>query len=198
MSIKSIYDFLNQDSKTGYQSQSMFEFRYPILFEDDSFLIDQLDYPKLDTNVGYIYLDGYKIPVHSTGSFDNEIRFSMYVRESDLDYNGKYYKIFHSLITDDKHIFDDKHQTEVIKAKITPLSYSETGDSLVNDINAKTIILYNAMIKSASMQGGFSSNSIALTKFDVTMTYAFFEYAGDNPNIVRNEDYINQIYNTQI
>lgn len=181
MSKKTLYQFLRNE--ISYQNQALFEFRYPVLFDEDSFMIDQLNFPKLDTNMGYIYLDGYRIPVHSTGLFDNEISFSLYVNENDLHYNGKYFKIFNSIL-DKNHELPYNEFTQntntitPIIAYITPLSTSINMESsdLKSDTNNRTILLYNALIKSIGLQGGFSSNSTALAKFDVTMTYSFFSH----------------------
>ena len=68
----SLYQFLKADK--SYQNQASFEFRYPTLFDKESFLIDQVDFPHLEKTVGYTWLDGFQIPVHSIAKFGNEIR----------------------------------------------------------------------------------------------------------------------------
>lgn len=179
MSINSLHQFVT--NSITYQNQAMFEFRYPVLFEDDSFLIEQLNFPKVDSNVGYVYLDGYKFPVHSTALFDNEITFTMYVDEQYLLPSGKYYKIFNALLADD-HVFNDITD-KVYEAKIYPLStnieeYLHDGPAshLFQLSPKREVVLKNALIKSISMAGGFSSNSTALAKFDVVMTYAYLHH----------------------
>lgn len=175
---QSFYNFLKNNSY-AYQNQAMFEFRYPVLFEEDSFMIDQLNFPKLDTNIGNVYLDGYKIPVHSTALFDNEITFTMYVDERDLRKNGKYFQIFNSIL-EPEHFLKGIKQSSGI-ATIIPISTTfETYEAGGKDENDRTIILYNALIKSISLQGGFSSNSIATLKYDIAMTYSFFKHVDDD------------------
>ena len=183
MGKKSLFHFLTED--ISFQNQAWFEFRYPVLFKEDSFMIESLNFPKVEANVGNIYLDGYKIPVHSTGAFDNEISFSMYVDERDLRWDGKYFRIFNSLLNNDHKLIAstrNKYESiwldDALVAKIIPLSGAIGGEDGYFDaaINDRTIILYNALIKSISIAGGFVSNSTTLAKFDVSMTYSFFEH----------------------
>jgi len=188
MSIKKLYDFLVKP--IDFQIQSMFEFRYPVLFDDDSFLIEQLNFPQLEANTGNVYLDGYQIPVHSTGKFgNNEITFTMYVEEKDFYISpspggskspGKYFKIFNALLSNDHKIIDSLTGTynSAPAAKIIPLSAKRVEeDAYLNmNVNNKTMVLYNALIKSISLSGGFSANATTLSKFDVTMTFSYMEH----------------------
>lgn len=184
MSRNSLFQFLTKP--INFQIQSMFEFRYPVLFDDDSFLIDQLNFPQIEANTGLVYLDGYPIPVHSTGKFgNNEITFSMYVEEEDFSLGrkgaGKYYKIFNSLLSQDHTLIDDVRSgitDSALVAKIIPVSAQVNGEAGYYDldVNNRTTILYNALIKSMSLSGGFSSNSQTLAKFDVSMTFSFMEH----------------------
>ena len=178
-SSQALHKFLSDVHSHGVlQNQAMYEFRYPILFENDSFLIEQVNFPKLDTNVGYIYLDGYRIPVHSAGQFDNEISFTMYAEESNFLPEGKYFKVFDSILDINHKLvpFDiSKSIDSAYTAKIIPLSTKYNAGERNSMDSKSVIVLYNALIKSITLSGGFSSNSQALAKFDVTVTYAFFD-----------------------
>lgn len=189
--IQNLSSFLTDRDQHGVlQLQAMFEFRYPVLFGKDSFLIEQINFPKVDTNVGNVYLDGYKIPVHSTAQFDNEISFTMYVDERDFRYNGRYFSVFktildptHRLFGNDDYITQLNSDATAIQseystrtASIIPISGTYTNGFRDTEGTQKTIKLYNALIKSIVLSGGFSYNSQALAKFDVVMTYAFMDH----------------------
>jgi hypothetical protein len=169
-----LHEFLNSDKI--YQLNSRFEFRYPILFDDNSFLIDQIVFPKIEANIGNIWIDGFAIPVHSTAKFDNDITFTMYVPEHFLQY--EYNWIFNSFLSDKHSIIDNFVEQKTgnsindFNAYLIPLSSEYIKPPVKSDFS---IELYNAKIKSISMPGGFSANSQALAKFDIALSYSFFE-----------------------
>ena len=167
---KKLYDFVTSD--ISFQSQALFEFRYPALFDDNSFVIDQLDFPKFDTNIGEIWIDGYSIPVHSVPKFDTELTFSMYAKEDFL--TNEYAWIFNS-IYDPGHDIGQFHGEATtrnpIEAYIIPLK--EPYNNTIKPVD--TLVLYNALIKSISLSGGFSANAQALLKFDVALTFSYFK-----------------------
>lgn len=172
---KSLYDFVVSD--IAYQNQASFEFRYPSLFDDNSFLIDQLDFPRLDTNVGNIWIDGYAIPVHSIPKFDTEMKFVMYVKEDFL--KNEYSWIFKTILSETHDIgefYGDTNTEKPIEAYIIPLKHTYKNTRKTVD----TLVLYNALIKSISLSGGFSANSQALLKFDVSLTFSYFKKVAKN------------------
>lgn len=170
-----LYTFL-KNSKFNYQKQAEFEFRYPVLFHDNSFKIEQLSFPIIDTNIGYAYINGYQIPVHSTPKFDNEISFTMYVEENFL--LGEYKAIFDTIIDETHDItlssFNKNIQRRIYgnNALLEAYIFPTIPDNK-EKINSG-LVLENALFKSISMAGGFSANSIALSKFDIKMTYSRF------------------------
>lgn len=198
---KNVYDFLL--SRTTFQLQSNFEFRYPKLFDDNSFLIDQINMPQLSTKVGMVYLDGLQIPVHSAPEFgDNELTFTMYVPEKFLE--GPYGIIFQTILDKNHDITKWANRNretgtelpgkdgeeKMINAYIIPTESTTSKDELypqygtcksddASDVQKgspyNTIVLRNAIIKSITFSGGFSANSVALLKFDVTMTFSCFD-----------------------
>lgn len=181
MSISKLYDFLSKP--IAFQQQAMFEFYYPFLFEENSFLIEQLNFPQVTTNTGFVYLDGYKIPVHSTADFGNEITFTMYAEENDFSQaNGKYFDIIESFLNKDHNIYLSTHNSQILNspliAKIYPLpsNYDFYKTKPIKRDDTKAILLYNALIKTISLSGGFASNSITLSKYDVTLTYSFIDF----------------------
>lgn len=202
---RKLYDFLN-DSRKPYQSQAMFEFRYPKLFDDNSFLIEQVNFPKIDTNTGYVYIDGYEIEIHSTPKFDKEVSFSMYVEEGFLESNdGKYKYIFDNItninsITGSNttnrlfntiydNVFNNSFlnlnskyfkNKQIEDAYIIPLASSEYSLKSPKSKSTNVLTLHNAMLKSIVMSGGFSATSQALLKFDVTFSYSYFDIESKN------------------
>lgn len=115
----------------------------------------------------------------------------MYVEENDFHYeNGKYFKIFNSLLNNDHKLIDELGDyawagASSLVAEITPVcgkldenyKYPDLKDE---NLNNKTTVLYNALIKSCSLSGGFSSNSTTLAKFDISMTFSFMEHYNEN------------------
>ena len=192
MPLKSLYDFVTQD--VSLQTQSNFEFRYPILFKEDSFLINQIDWPNVELNQGNVYIDGYAIPVFSSPKYGTEIKFSMYVPEP---FFTKYTEIFNAIINKSDNITENdnnsvRYYAEQLfsspYAEIIPLnpeiSRTMTGDFVTslfksNSLLPSSLKLVNARIKSLSMNSGFTANSIALAMFDVTMTFSYFEITED-------------------
>ena len=101
----------------------------------------------------------------------------MYVESDFLKPDEKYYKIFRSIVEFDTHNILDTLETPLVDiptAWIIPLP-TESYNKPINTFIDRKIILHNALIKSISLQGGFTSNSIALSKFSVSMTYAYFD-----------------------
>ena len=182
MSVQNLTNFLNKN--ISYQQSAMFEFRYDGLFNKESFLIEQLNFPTLKTNTGYVWLDGYKIPVHSTAEFGNSFTFTMYIDEdmfiinsnnpySDDSYEGKFYQVYHSML-DMNHVFSSKNPRNVMDAEIIPLSTRRVGNKYRYE---PSIIFHNALIESISLGGGFSSNATTLAKFDVGMTFSYMDFS---------------------
>lgn len=175
---KSLYEFITNG--IAYQNQAAFEFRYPALFDDNSFLIDQLDFPRLDTNVGNIWIDGFAIPVHAMPKFDTELKFVMYVKEDFL--KNEYSWIFKTILSEKRDIgeFHGEATTEKpLEAYIIPLKHTYKNTRKTSD----TLVLYNALIKSIALSGGFSANSQALLKFDVSLTFSYFKKVAKSQSI---------------
>lgn len=197
-SSNSLYNFITSSTYT-FQSQAEFEFRYPVLFNENSFKIDQLSFPTIDTHVGNVYINGYEIPVHSMPKFEHEINFTMYVEEEFL--LGEYGLIFSTILSEHhdiaridtfynrtSNITNGVNTTpDLIYAYIIPTSHNsklpvedfsrdQAEYDAAFDISKyqNYLVLENALIKSISMAGSFSANSTTLTKFDVKMTFSQF------------------------
>lgn len=171
MALQKLHEFLS--SGLTFQKQAMFEFRYPTLFDEESFLIDQLGFPKLDTTIGYAYVDGLQIPVHSTVKPDNEITFAMYVEEEFLKDGGKFASIFAMLLDEDHRENFNCNAGDIINAYIFPLKTPKYGEKQSDNFDCLT--LCNAIIKSIALNGGFSANSSTLIKFDVTLSFSYIQ-----------------------
>lgn len=174
---RKLYDFIASD--ISFQSQAMFEFRYPALFEDNSFLIEQLNFPKIDTQIGDVWVDGFAIPVHSVPKFDTELSFTMYAKEDFL--TNEYAWVFNSICDPEHDIGKFQGETTTnrpIEAYIIPLK--EPYKNTTTKVN--TLVLYNALIKTISLSGGFTANTQALLKFDVALTFSYFKIE-EKPNV---------------
>ena len=172
-SIKGFHDFLKSGS--SLQLQSNFEFRWPLLFDKNSFLIDTLEVPEIDSTQGYMYLDGYQIPVLSTPRFTNTIRVSFWAEEPFLE---TYKPLFNELTTQEK--FNGlyiKNQTDFNKNKayIIPISTEEINPSNKNSVEYqdKAICLYDTRLKQITVDE-HSASSQALMHINLTITFAIF------------------------
>ena len=159
---KSLYDFIQ--SNPSLQLQANFEFRWPILFNDNSFLIDTLEVPEIDSTQGYRYLDGYQIPVLGTPRFTNVIRISFWAKEPFFE---KYIELFNELTT------QQTLSQEKSEAYIIPVSTEKVHSLETNEFENKVICLYDTKLKQITVDE-HSSSSQALMHVNITIAFGAF------------------------
>lgn len=160
---KSLNDFIK--SNPSLQLQANFEFRWPVVFDKNSFLIDTLEVPEIDSTQGYRYLDGYQIPVLGTPRFTNTIRVSFWAEEPFLK---KYFELFNELV---------KHETlgkEKSEAYIIPVSTEKIHSLEVDEFDKKALCLYDTKLKQITVDE-HSSSSQALVHINLTIVFGAFD-----------------------
>ena len=174
---KSLYDFIN--SNPSLQLQANFEFRWPIIFNDNSFLIDTLEIPEIDSTQGYMYLDGYQLPILGTPRFTNSIRLSFWAQEPFL---GKYGILFNELI---EQKLDKQRRSD---AFIIPRNTPESK-AFVNSNNVLTLHLYDVKLKQITSDE-HSSSSEALVHINLTLVFGAYDITMANNDIKMNTNYL--------
>ena len=175
-----LYDFIN--SNPSLQLQSNFEFRWPLVFNEDSFLVDTLEIPEIDSTQGYMYLDGYQLPVLSTPRFTNTIRLSFWAPEP---FMNRYGVLFDELLA---QRMDGKD------AYIIPRS-TPTSKVLANVRNVYTLHLYDTRLKQLTTDE-HSSASEALVHINMTLVFGAYDITIANSTIRMNTANLNDYSTT--
>lgn len=182
-SSKSFFDFIK--SNPSLQLQANFEFRWPILFEENSFLIDTLEIPEIDSTQGYIYLDGYQLPVLGTPRFTNTIRVSFWAKE---EFFNHYEILFKELLEQKLEQSSQSSDAFILPCKSTDefLGYrSILPDSFINwaqgASQTKVLRLYNARLKQITSDE-HNSSSQTLMHINLTLVFDFFKLEDNNFN----------------
>lgn len=160
---KSLYDFIK--SNPSLQLQANFEFRWPLVFNENSFLIDTLEIPEVDSTQGYMYLDGYQIPVLGTPRFTNAIRLSFWAEEP---FFKKYELLFNELKS--QKTLNAINQDS--SAYLIPVSTEETHSIANND--KKSLRLYDTKLKQISVDE-HNASSQALVHINLTIAFGAFD-----------------------
>ena len=172
---KSLYDFIQ--SNPSLQLQANFEFRWPLVFKDNSFLVDTLEVPEIDSTQGYMYLDGYQLPVLGTPRFTNTLRVSMWAEEP---FMNKYGILFTELLN---------QQMDGEDSYIIPRSTPATK-SLANLKNVHTLHLYDTRLKQITTDE-HSASSQALVHVNLTLVFAAYDITMANADIRMNTSSLN-------
>lgn len=172
---KSLYDFIK--SNPSLQLQANFEFRWPLVFKDNSFLVDTLEIPEIDSTQGYMYLDGYQLPVLGTPRFTNTIRLSFWAEEP---FMNKYGILFTELLD---------QQMDGEDSYIIPRSTPATK-SLANLKNVQTLHLYDTRLKQITTDE-HSASSQALVHVNLTLVFAAYDITMTNADIRMNTSSLN-------
>lgn len=170
---KGLYDFLQ--SNPSLQLQANFEFRWPLVFNDDSFLIDTLEVPEVDSTQGYMYLDGYQLPVLGTPRFTNAIRISFWVKEPFIE---TYEPLFNELFGQEL----EGSEAFIIPCSTDKYMKKESG-------KLKTLHLYDVKLKQMTTDE-HSAASQALVHINLTLAFGAFNITEENSNLengIRND-----------
>lgn len=170
---KSLYDFIQ--SNPSLQLQANFEFRWPLIFNENSFLVDTLEIPEVDSTQGYMYLDGYQLPVLGTPRFTNTIRLSFWAEEPFI---SKYILLFNELIG---------QTLEGSEAYIIPRSTPASRFD-ANSYPMMTLHLYDVKLKQIQTDE-HSAASQALVHTNLTLVFGAYDIteAGSTNRVNSNE-----------
>ena len=172
-SSKSFFDFIK--SNPSLQLQANFEFRWPLAFEENSYLIDTLEIPEIDSTQGYMYLDGYQIPVLGTPRFTNTIRVSFWAKEPFLNNGDSGYEIFFKELIKQR-ISQQQGKSE---AYIIPCSTPPHTDRMRA---IKTFHFYDVKLKQITVDE-HSASSQALVHINLTLTFGAFDITFENKTV---------------